>query len=95
MTYIPFAFGGADENTAAIGSAPLHSLAEMNIGHFRSDCDNRDNLHYHGQGMTNYYKEDDNEAGLDVGASGLNQLRVGEKVEILQIASTGAIAAEM
>jgi len=59
-------------------------------------------LHYHGQGMTVVYTDMDstdfriaNPAGLDVGAKGLNQLQQGDKVEILQLAATGAISTAM
>ncbi|MCP4928871.1 MAG: DUF4055 domain-containing protein, partial [Gammaproteobacteria bacterium] len=69
---------------------------------FNHDAENRDNLHYHGQGMTVVYTDMDstdfrmaNPAGLDVGAKGLNQLQQGDKVEILQLQATGAISAAM
>ena len=59
----------------------MYDLADYNIGHFILDCDNRENLHYHGQGMTNVYTgmssetfQDANPDGLDVGAKGVNQL---------------------
>ena len=76
-------------------------LANSNLGHFVLDCDNRDNLHFHGQGMTNIFVEsgDDfqeaNPNGLDVGAKGKNQFGVNDRVEIVQIEATGAIPSEM
>ena len=102
MRFIPFMFFGADFNSSCVGPIPLFDLADMNIGHFNHDADNRDNLHYHGQGMTVVYTDMDstdfrmaNPAGLDVGAKGLNQLQQGDKVEILQLAATGAISTAM
>jgi hypothetical protein len=102
MNYIPIQFFGADENSAEFSRVPLYDLANINLGHFVLDCDNRDNLHYHGQGMTvvstDLTPEEFNEAnpnGLDVGARGMNQLKAGDKVEVIQIAATGAIPTEM
>ena len=101
LNEIPFQFFGADDNSPEYSKLPLYDLANSNLGHFVLDCDNRDNLHFHGQGMTNVYVEDgdtftlDNPNGLDVGAKGKNQFGINDRVEILQIDSTGAIAAEM
>ena len=98
---IPFQFFGADDNSAEYSKLPLYDLANENLGHFVLDCDNRDNLHFHGQGMTNIFVEDgetfteDNPNGLDVGAKGKNQFGVNDRVEIVQIEATGAIPAEM
>ena len=102
LNEIPFQFFGADNNDANYSKVPLYDLANINLGHFVLDCDNRDNLHFHGQGMTNIYTSMDaasfneqNPNGLDVGAKGKNILEQGDKVEILQIDATGAIASEM
>ncbi len=102
LGYIPFQFFGADANTAHYSKVPLYDLANINLGHFVLDCDNRDNLHYHGQGMTNVYTDmdggefsDANPNGISVSGSGRNLFRQGDKVEILQIDATGAIPAEM
>jgi len=102
MNYIPFYFGGSTSNNTKIDKPPMRDLSEYNIGHFLLDCDNRENLHFHGQGMTNVYTdmspEDFNSAnpnGLDVGAKGVNQMREKDKIEILQIASTGALTEGM
>jgi len=80
----------------------MFDLSHENLGHFQLSCDNLENLHYHGQGMTNVYSSMDidqfnemNPNGLDVGAKGVNMLEQGDRVEILQIAATGAISAEM
>jgi len=102
LTEIPFQFFGADNNSPEYSQVPLYDLANANLGHFVLDCDNRDNLHFHGQGMTNVYTEmtpEDfnlrNPNGLDVGAKGRNQFMQGDKVEILQLEATGAIPSEM
>ncbi len=99
---IPFQFFGADDNSPAIGSIPMFDLGSQNLGHYTLDADNRDNLHYHGQGMTNIFTsmdttefDENNPNGLDVGAKGRNLLKQDDKVEILQIEATGAIPAEM
>ena len=102
MNYIPFAFLGSESNNAEVDKIPMLDLADYNIGHFLLDCDNRENLHYHGQGMTNVYTGMDtnsfneaNPTGLDVGAKGVNQLGQDDRVEILQMEATGAISKEM
>lgn len=101
LTEIPFQFFGADDNSPEYSKLPLYDLANANLGHFVLDCDNRDNLHFHGQGMTNVFVEDgatfaeDNPNGLDVGAKGRNQFGMNDRVEIVQIEATGAIPAEM
>jgi hypothetical protein len=102
LTEIPFQFFGADDNSPEYSKLPLYDLANVNLGHFVLDCDNRDNLHYHGQGMTvvstDMSKDDFDEMnpnGLDVGARGMNMLDAAGKVEIMQIEATGAIATEM
>jgi len=101
LGFIPFQFFGADANTARYSKVPLYDLANTNLGHFVLDCDNRDNLHYHGQGMTNVYTDMDggefadvNPNGISVSGSGRNLFRRGDKVEILQIDATGALPAE-
>lgn len=102
LTEIPFQFFGSDTNTYHFSKVPLYDLANMNLGHFVLDCDNRDNLHFHGQGMTNVFSSMDadtfaeaNPNGLDSGAKGVNQFEQGDKVELLQLEATGAIPAEM
>ncbi len=102
LDFIPFQFFGSDANTAKYSKVTLYDMANVNLGHFVLDCDNRDNLHYHGQGMTNIYTEmegdelsENNPNGISVKASGRNVFRSGDRVEILQIDATGAIPAEM
>lgn len=102
LTEIPFQFFGSDDNSPNYSKPPLYDLAHTNLGHFVLDCDNRDNLHYHGQGMTNVFSEmsptEFNEAnpnGLDSGAKGKNMFLKDDRVEILQLEATGAIPAEM
>ena len=98
---ILFQFFGADDNSPEYSKLPLYDLANVNLGHFVLDCDNRDNLHFHGQGMTNIFVENGsdfeeaNPNGLDVGAKGKNQFGAKDRVEIVQIAATGAIPSEM
>ena len=101
MDYIPFQYFGSDDNSQDATKPPLYDLSSLNIGHFMLDCDNRDNLHYHGQGLTNVFVEDGEEFaaanvnGLNVGAKGMNQFGKDDRVEILQLDATGAIASEM
>lgn len=102
LNEIPFKFFGADDNSAEYSKLPLYDLANVNLGHFVLDCDNRDNLHYHGQGMTVLSTDmnmdqfnEMNPNGLDVGARGMNMVGAGDTVNIIQIEATGAIATEM
>ena len=101
MEYIPFQFYGSENNKPSYDRPVMFDLAHQNLGHFMLDCDNRDNLHYHGQGMTNIYTKDadaikeNNPGGIDVGAKGKNIWGVDDRVEILQIEATGALPAEM
>ena len=102
FTIIPFVFYGSDANTPEYSKPPMFDLSHINLGHFVLDCDNRDNLHYHGQGMTivtsdmqPYEFDERNPAGLDTGAKGKNMLKQGDDVKLLQLEATGAIAAEM
>lgn len=102
LTEIPFQFFGADNNSPEYSKVPLYDLANANLGHFVLDCDNRDNLHFHGQGMTNVFTDmtpdefaESNPNGLDVGAKGRNLFNATDKVELLQLEATGAIPAEM
>ncbi len=102
LTEIPFQFFGADNNDSNFSKVPLYDLANANLGHFVLDCDNRDNLHFHGQGMTNVFTDmtteefsDANPNGLDVGAKGRNLFNQGDSVQLLQLDATGAIPEEM
>jgi hypothetical protein len=102
MSEIPFQFFGADNNNEEYSKIALYGLARGNLKHFVQDCDNADNLHYHGQGMTvvstDMSKEefdDANPNGLDVGARGMNMLDAAGSVNVIQIEATGAIPAEM
>ena len=101
LKYIPFQFYGSENNKPSYDRPVMFDLAHQNLGHFQLDCDNRDNLHYHGQGMTNIFIDDadkideDNPTGIDVGAKGKNIWPQEARVEILQLEATGAIGAEM
>lgn len=99
---ILFQFFGSDNNSPDYSKVPLYDLANLNLGHFVLDCDNRDNLHFHGQGMTNVFTnmsksefDEANPNGLDTGAKGSNLFDQNDKVELLQLEATGAIASEM
>ncbi len=102
LNYIPFQFIGAENNKPSYDRPVLFDLAHENIGHYQLSCDNLENLHYHGQGMTNVYSDmgideftEANPNGMDVGAKGINMLAQGDRVELLQLAATGAIPEEM
>lgn len=101
LDYIPFQFFGSEQNKPVYDRPVMFDLAHENMGHFQLSCDNLENLHYHGQGMTNIFTddtdaiEDSNPGGVDVGAKGVNIFKAQDRVEILQIAATGAISAEM
>ena len=102
LTEIPFQFFGADDNSAEYSKLPLYDLAQQNFGHFVLDCDDRDNLHFHGQGMTVVSTDmskdefdDMNPNGLDVGARGMNMLDATGSVNVIQIEATGAISTKI
>lgn len=101
LDYIPFQFFGSENNKPTYDRPVMFDLAHENLGHFMLSCDNLENLHYHGQGMTNIFTADTsgiaeaNPAGVDVGAKGMNIFGNEDRVEILQIAATGAIPEEM
>ncbi len=102
LDYIPFQFFGSEQNKPIYDRPVMFDLAHENMGHFQLSCDNLENLHYHGQGMTNVFSDADpdsiaemNPDGIDVGAKGVNQFAQKDRVEILQIAATGAISTEM
>jgi len=101
LNYIPGVFFGSDANTAELSKIPLLDLTNLNEGHFILDCDNRENLHFHAQGITNVYTNDGaafnemNPNGLDVGAKGRNVLGSEDRVEILQMDASGALPDEM
>ena len=101
LDYIPFQFVGAENNKPTYDRPVMFDLAHENMGHFQLSCDNLENLHFHGQGMTNIFTDDTdsvtdaNPNGVDVGAKGTNIFKAQDRVEILQIAATGAIPTEM
>jgi hypothetical protein len=101
LKYIPFQFYGSENNKPTYDRPVMFDLAHQNLGHFQLDCDNRDNLHYHGQGMTNIFTDnaddisENNPGGIDVGAKGKNIWSKDDRVELLQLEATGAIATEM
>ena len=100
MDYIPFQFFGADNNSPEYSKVPLYDLANLNLGHFVLDCDNRNNLHDYSQGAlfvsTNMQPHEfaaANPNGLDLGLKGINMLDQGDSAEILQPKS-GTVLAE-
>ena len=102
LKYIPFQFYGSENNNPKYDRPVMFDLAHQNLGHFELDCNDRDNLHFHGQGMTNCFTNMDrdgveelNPTGVDVGAKGMNIWAQGDKVEILQPEATGAIGLKM
>ena len=102
LNEIPVVIYGSDFNGPEYSKPPMYDLSEINLGHFVLDCDNRSNLHYHGQGMTVVKTDMDmdefnekNPLGLDTGAQGMNIVKQGDDVVKVQIDATGAIPAEM
>lgn len=47
--HIPFYFIGAENNLPSVDKAPLEALADLNIAHFQTTADHRENLFIHGQ----------------------------------------------
>ena len=46
LDYIPFQFIGADNNDESVDPAPLETMADINIGHFRNSADVEDSAFY-------------------------------------------------
>lgn len=46
LDYIPFQFIGADNNDESVDHAPLETMADINIGHFRNSADVEDSAFY-------------------------------------------------
>lgn len=102
LKYIPFQFYGSEANNASFDRPVMFDLAHQNLGHFQLDCENRENLFYHAQGVTNIFTNLDNDemgtlnpGGFGVGAKDKNILGQDDRVEILQIEATGALPSEM
>lgn len=73
--FIPFCFIGSTNNDAMVDPAPMESLAEVNIAHYRNSADIEENSFIHGQltlGVTSSLSADQwkdaNPAGIVVGA---------------------------
>lgn len=49
LTFVPFAFVGAQDNTTHIGKPPMLGLARKNRDHYRNSADNEENVWFAGQ----------------------------------------------
>lgn len=49
---IPIDFIGSENNDSSCDVAPLESIVDLNIGHYRNSCVYEDNLRRHGRGTT-------------------------------------------
>ena len=49
LTFVPFMFLGAQDNTSKIGKPPMLSLARKNRDHFRNSADNEESVWFTGQ----------------------------------------------
>lgn len=75
FNFIPFCFVGSINNDFLVDPAPMESLAEVNIAHYRNSADLEENSFIHGQltlGVTSSLSADQwkdaNPAGIVVGA---------------------------
>lgn len=102
MNHLPCYFIGSNNNSAQVDYSPLADIAHINLGHFALDADNRDNLHYHGQGslvlatdMDGAQFSEANPNGIDVGSKGSTRVMRGDSITLNQLQSTGAIGDAM
>lgn len=100
--FIPFCFGGAEDNKSSVDKPPLYSIAKLNLAHYRNSADYEENLFVHGQGtfildtglMTNDQVDQAFPNGIKVGArSGI--AGAGFKGAMLQIDASGALPVAM
>ena len=103
IDYIPFTFIGADNNDSSVDAAPLETLTDINIGHYRNSASWEEFLHILGQptfmmypslAHTQSMQEKINPYGIRLGSSIGHMLPEG-RAEILQANETQAIANEM
>lgn len=93
LDYIPFAFIGADNNDDCIDPAPLETLAEINIGHFRNSADLEESsficsqptlMLYPGETLTPAVFAEANPHGIRLGSRIGHNLGAGGAAEFLQ-----------
>jgi hypothetical protein len=49
LNYIPFHFAGSTDNKPGVDKSPLLDLASVNVAHYQTTADHRENLRIHGQ----------------------------------------------
>lgn len=92
LDYIPFQFIGADNNDESIDPAPLETMADINIGHFRNSADVEDSAFYQqgtlilapGENMSGQMFKELYPKGLRMGARIGYNLGAGGSAQIVQ-----------
>lgn len=93
MDYIPFVFIGADNNDDTVDPAPLDTLADINIGHYRNSADVEESafvcsqptlMVYPGDNMSPQAFQELNPNGIRIGSRRGHNLGAGGASELLQ-----------
>lgn len=99
---VPFTFVGAKDNDATVDSAPLYSLCEMNMAHYRNSADFEDACFMLGQpipwfaGMTKEWLDQVYPDGVaTIGANGNILLPVQGSAGLLQVAPNTLVQTAM
>jgi hypothetical protein len=91
--YIPFTFIGSDNNDSTVDAAPLYTLADLNIGHYRNSADVEESsfvcsqptlMIYPGSNMNVTQFKEANPNGIRIGARMGHNLGNGGASELLQ-----------
>ena len=94
LTFIPFAWYGAENNDEVPDAPPLADLASLNIGHYQADADIAESAFIAGQptpavtGLTEAWAKNFIKQGVNLGAMEGLLLPVGGKLEIVQAKET-------
>jgi hypothetical protein len=92
LDYIPFQFIGSDNNDESIDPAPLETMSDINIGHFRNSADVEDSAFYQqgtlilapGENMSGQMFKELHPNGLRMGARIGYNLGAGGSAQIVQ-----------
>lgn len=95
---IPFVLSGAETNQEGVDDAPLYTMADVNIAHYRNSADYEEGVYMHGQGtmfvsvgeMTLDDFTKSNPEGIKVGARRGHILGNGGSADLLQTSANSA-----
>jgi hypothetical protein len=100
MKYIPFYFAGSVDNNSDVDIAPLESIADINIGHYRNSADHEEMLHLVGQVQpvvvgVDQAAVDANGGSFEYGSMRVWTLPADADAKLLQINESSAYSKEM